>query len=343
MREASITMPSTKLLGSKALRVLSALILAMLHYQVAIHVVSLGPSAEASQGVLDGLPHWRIYQSRVLGPLWMGSLERWTGLGYLPAYLMTLQLACASVHALLATFYARLGLSVLRSTALALGFVAAFTPLVWHEWFYVWDALDLVLVQLFLIGVLSSFRLGVLSCIFAATLLNHEIALIMPVWLIVLQLCEAWPLTRWTQRRALYVGAALATMVLSRLLIEWLRTTFLVREVGPQIFADYDARYADPSLQWHLLPNFGQLAEALRAFSLRGWLAVALVALGALLIRNARSAQPAVRSLAWTFLLLMAATLSFGLVFETRVYLVFIPYIFTVPVFIAQHDRRCPK
>ena len=334
-----MSVPSSKLLASKAVRVLSVLLLASVHYQIAVHVVSLGPSAQASQGILDGLPHWRIYQSRVLGPLLMGSLERWTGLGYGPAYLMILQLACASLHALLATFYARLGLSALRSCLLALGFIAAFTPLVWHEWFYVWDALDLVLVQAFVIGVLSSFSLTVLSCIFGAALLNHEIALFMPLWLIVLQLCEAWPLTRWTRKRALYVASALATMVLSSMLIEWLRTTFLVREVGPRMFRDYDARYADPSLQWHLLPNFGELAQALRTLSVRGSLAIVLLALSAVLIALARAPQPAVKSLSVTFLLLLAATLSFGLVFETRVYLVFLAYVFTVPVFAARAAR----
>jgi len=42
--------------------------------------------AAAAQGVVQGLPHWRAWQSRVLGPFFVEFLSRLTGLSYADAY-----------------------------------------------------------------------------------------------------------------------------------------------------------------------------------------------------------------------------------------------------------------
>jgi len=331
--------PQSEAPRRSVLRALCVFGLAVLHWQILMRVVSLVPSALASQGVLDGLPHWRIYQSRVLGPLLMGSIERWGSTTYLPAYLSGVLLALLGTHALLWLFYARQRLSLGRSAALSLALIAASVPLVRSEWFYIWDALSLLFVTAFVVGVLSGFRHGVLALIFAAALLNHELSLFMPVWLIVERLCDAWRERRFRLQHALPLGAALLVIWAARSVIEWLRSTFLVREVGPEIFRDYDARFADPSLQWHLAPNLAELGRALAALQPRGLLGPALLVFCGLLVHHARSSDLRLRALALTFLLLLAATLGVGLVFETRVYLVFLPYVLSVPLAAAQRDR----
>jgi len=36
----------------------------------------------ATQGVIQGLPHWRVYQSRVLGPFFVEVMRKLTGLTF---------------------------------------------------------------------------------------------------------------------------------------------------------------------------------------------------------------------------------------------------------------------
>ena len=99
--------------------------------------------SEAASGVLDGRPHWRAYQNRLLGPWLVLGLSK-VGISYRTALIVFSALTFVIHNFLLAHLLRRLGQSPLATTLWVLFFCTAFL-LLQHRWFYTWDSIDLLL------------------------------------------------------------------------------------------------------------------------------------------------------------------------------------------------------
>ena len=107
---------------------------------------------------------------------------------------------------------------------------------------------------------------------------------------------------------------------------EWLRSTLLVREVGPEIFSD--AIDHNGVFIWTGTRNLGWSLETLtNPLSLRfTWLAI-VFAVPVVCLLLIRSQHPAWSRLSVLFGVLWLATFSFGVVIEPRVWLLFVPFL----------------
>lgn len=297
----------------------------LIHAAFGSHVAA---HIDAAQGVVDGLPHWRVFQSRVLGPA-MVHAATWTGLSREAAYdtlmFVWLSLFFAVVMAAATDLW--------RSTpaALAAAGTAAFfnATLMQGEWLYAWDFIDLIVFAALTWAVLCEKPLGVIAGIIVLEIFNREAAIIICGWLALdamtaLVSRRDEPLRRRAARRQLIVAIVLA--VAGQAAIEALRTVLLVREVGQEIFAEV----AGPGALLGFKLGFN-------VYELKRWLLTQPnlmlpygIFIGAIPVAASLGLLSRERGLArisLLFLILWVFTLLFAVVYETRVWLAFVPFL----------------
>jgi hypothetical protein len=285
----------------------------------------LGRSMEATAGVADGLPHWRIYQGRVLSPYSIEGLAE-----VLPSY-ATAWLAFAVLALTLAGYRAwrlgelaagerggPLGLAVLH-----VGFALLLSP----GWLYPWDLVDVVVFTWFCELVLVRAPWPRMVVLVAVGALNHEITLFLALWLPADAVARWWlapPAARAFDWRPAAVGVA--TFALGYFLVETLRDGLLVQEVGPLIFADAPADIGS-SFYVTLGGNLEQVAAMFGRwdFSLPYLVPLGLLGSAGVAAWLGLADRHRLAGLALVFLAVIAALLLFGVLLETRIYVVLIP------------------
>lgn len=292
---------------------------ALLQFRLIVFV--FGPryrqSVDAAHGIVDGYPHWRIFQSRVLGPYLVAGISK-LGLSYLAAH-VTVSLLLLGVAGICAW---RLGERIARGR----GFIAlvlfhlAFALLLAPPWLYIWDYADVIVFLVFFDFVLSKRSWPWLIGLFAIGLLNHEIARFIPVYL-VLESLVRWRATRKLDWQPLAAGVA--ALVISVFVVEGLRSALLVEAVGPKLFRDAPAEMGS-AMYFSLPANLKVLAASFSSFDYAlPWLVpIFVVGIAVLAVGLVRRGSLA---LGVTMLLLEGSLLAFGVLQETRIYVVFIP------------------
>lgn len=281
-------------------------------------------SVDAAHGVIDGFPHWRIFQSRLLGPALVAGVSK-LGLGFLAAHVVVsiVLLAVAGVCAW------RLGERIAPGRGLAglIAFHLAFAALLAQPWLYIWDYVDVVVFLLFFELVLAERSWPWLVALFAIGLVNHEIARFIPVYL-VLEVLVRWRRDRPAKLDWRPLAAGLGALALSIPIVEGLRSAFFIEAVGPKLFSDSPPEMG--SVFYFALPsNAKTLAKALSSwdYALPWLVPVFLVVVAALSVRLLRGKSTTRIALGATMLLLLASLLAFGTLLETRIYVVFIPLV----------------
>lgn len=291
-------------------------------------------SAEAALGVVNGTPHWRIYQSRVLGPYLVQWLSSYTP-SYADAY-FAFAVAALAIAGLLILI---LAFRLFRDTSAALASFftlhAMFALLLAHPWLYAWDFGSLIVYTIFVYLVLSGAGWLSFTLLFLLAIVNRESGLFIALWMI------ANPLLRWliaapaddaTSRsdRKLFV-AGLGCFAGGIAIIEHLRTRLLVREVAPDVFgdrslgSDFHLRFADNVAMIRrvftdfVTPNFDRAMY----FVVPIFIGLVVLLALALIRRNAGR----LLGLALVHVALLASILAFGVLLEARIYIEFIPFV----------------
>ncbi len=286
-----------------------------------------GRCLDAAHGVVVGKPHWRIYQSRILSPYLIDTLSK-----VLPDYLaahVAFSIAALAVAGVLAW---RLAARVGGPRAGALGLVVfhlTFALLLAKPWLYAWDYVDAIVFLVFLDFVVAErpWKHFVVLC--AIGVLNHEIANFIALWLIL------DPLVRWWSQRAdkkplawQPVVAGAVTLVGSFVVVELLRRALLVEQIGPKIFFDAPAEIGS-SFYFTLGKNAQLLAQIFSRwdYSLPYLAPLFVVTCIALALWLGRREPVRFGALALTHVLLVGSLLAFGILLETRIYVVLIPLV----------------
>ncbi len=291
-------------------------------------------SAEAALGVVNGMPHWRIYQSRVLGPY----LVQWLS-AYVPDYTDAYFVFAIGALTVAGFFTLMLAFRLFRnaSAAFACFFMmhAMFALLLARPWLYAWDFGSLIVFTLFVYLALTVAGWFSFTLLFLVAIINRESGLFIALWMI------ANPLLRWLiaaptddesgrRDRKLFV-AGLACFAGGIAIIEQLRTRLLVREVAPEAFgdralgSDFHLRLADNVAMIRRVftdfvsPNFDRAMYFVVPIFIG---CVVLLAL-ALVRRN----PGRLLGLALTHLALLASILAFGVLLEARIYIELIPFV----------------
>jgi len=306
---------------------------------------NFGNQVAAAQGVVQGLPHWRIYQSRILGPFFIETLSKLFNLSFGKAYVL-------GILVLLVLFF---GLILImakqywKSTAIALGIATgAWTLLaviMQGFWIYPWDFFDLIIFTLLVWAILHSKPLWIISAIIALEIPNREVALVICVWLIIdaffnLKKSEYGLRGLSIKFEPFQLFIALILLGLGYGLIEFLRSSLLIREVGPEIFPDLKA--GAQSFQFQLLTNLEEMMFFLtHPFYKYSVFNVIIFGIPALIIVSILSQSREVVRLSFLYLIIWFLNFIFGLIYETRVWICFIPYlVFVFPIVLTKQRTK---
>lgn len=222
-----------------------------------INVMSLHYSLQASQGVVDGLPHWRIYQSRVLGPYLVHGMGYLFNLSAPVAYLVFIAILQFAAKLVVIHF----GLGHARNMNLTFMMLISgsllFAMLLTNTWLYPWDITGLLLSTLFVVMVLRKTHWPWFILLAAVTFLNRDSGFFICAWLFFQGLLGYGGKTG---RQSPHVGMLAASVVVAVCgfaAIDWLRDHLLVREIGPELFG---GRPEGTSwFQWKLRGNLEML------------------------------------------------------------------------------------
>jgi hypothetical protein len=206
-----------------------ALSLAQWHDVVYTFGKYLQLDVQAEQGILDGYPHWRLVQARVLGP-W---LEKFLGL------LFGLKLALA--HAILAIVILTLCGVVMFHAGRAIGgrqrgwsallaFHVLFALMMAPPYLYIYDYFVLLAGAVFMLLMIRQAPWWSFLLLMSVAFLNHEGAVFIGVWMVAKALADAWADRRRPDWRMLS-GGVLGSLG-GILVVEYLRTSMLKGEAG---------------------------------------------------------------------------------------------------------------
>jgi hypothetical protein len=213
-------------------------------------------AVEAENGVLQGYPHWRYFQSRLLGPLAEKAVSLVFGVNLTVGHMIV----AVSVLTVCCIVMFRVGREIGGRQAgwsALLAFQLLFALLMSRPWLYIWDYFVLLLSAIFMWLVIRRAPWWWFLALLGVAIFNHEAALFIGVWMVAQALADAW-----AQRRDPDWGL-LSAGVLGNLagiiIIEFLRNTLLKQEVGWQLFKDAQQTphsWVDAYFHLQLVANF---------------------------------------------------------------------------------------
>jgi hypothetical protein len=281
---------------------------------------------QAEQGVLDGYPHWRLVQSRVLGP-WLEEF-----LSVLFGFKLSLS------HLIIAVAVLTLSGVVMFQAGRAIGerqggwsallaFHVLFALLLSPPWLYIWDYFILLVAAVFMLLVIRRAPWWSFLLLMSVAFFNHESALFIGVWMVANGLAFAW-----TNRRPDWgmVGGGVLGSLGGILLTEYLRRSLLKGEIGRTLGGLEPPTYPLERYYFFLrLPdNFNTIQSIMHPHSnflfvipLPFVLALALAVI--LVVRHGIKAAP----LAIYAVTQVAVLLLFAFILETRNLLELVPFL----------------
>jgi hypothetical protein len=307
-------------------------------------------SVDASMAVLTGHPLWRVFQSRLLGPILIAAIEQ---IVHSPRYAYALfSIAALAIAGFIAwRLGRRIGGDARAGFLALLIFELGFACLLSSPWLYAWDYLGVIVFLLWVDFVFAGRPWPWFVALFAVAIFNRESALFIALWMVI------DPLARWVLGRARVTAhrrldwpllvAGLACFAAGTALVEFLRNALLIEERGPIVYPA-EAAYAGAQAHWRLADNLHSIARAMTSFEYYlGFVVVFfLLILIGLMVRLAWLDPERWSGLALTYLALLASLIVFGVVFETRIYVEFIPLavaggvILTLPAPERRRQRR---
>jgi len=289
-------------------------------------------SINATQGIIDGLPHWRMFQSRVLGPFFIRGLELLTGLQFDKAYLCAIFIFLLIFYLVLLNVAKDIWKSTVAAIATATAAYALNSILMQGQWLYPWDYIDLTIYVLVTWIVLTSRPLWLVAVVLIVEAFNREAGLVICAWLAFDAVVKfsfgprKLPRIRieisWKQ---LFVALGIALFTLT--IIESLRNTLMIREIGPEIFLH--KKKSDSFLHILLTENLKMFlfhrAEKLKMLTIVFDLLILSIPI--FTVRGLFSKDGKVARLSLLYLILWSATMVFPFIYETRVWLFVVPYL----------------
>ena len=286
-------------------------------------------AVQAERGVLEGYPHWRYFQSRLLGPLAEKSLNLLFGFNFLVAHMIVAVVVLTLCGVVM--FYAGRAIGGRQSGWSALfAFETLFLLMMARPWLYIWDYFLLLLTATFMLLVIRRAPWWAFVLLMSVAFLNHEAALFIGVWMAAQALADSWAEQRAPDWRML-AGGVLGNLA-GLVLIEYLRTTLLKREVGWEIFKDASqvpTSQFDAYFHFELTENLRDIYHWVTQLSFDMFFLIPLtlvltLTFAVLLVtrHGAKAAGLAVYALAQVVALLL-----FGLRAETRDLLELVPFL----------------
>lgn len=288
--------------------------------------IGLHYSLQASQGVVDGLPHWRIYQSRIFGPYVIHGIERLFNLSATMAYLAFIASASFATKLIVIRF----GLGYTRNIILTLLMLVTgsllFAMLLSNPWLYPWDMGGLLLSTLFVVMALRGAYWPWFIPLAAVAFLNRESGFFICVWLFVQGFLGYGEKTGRKPPHTGMMAAAVVVALCGFAGIDWLRDHLLIREIGPELWG------ATPEgtswFHWKLIDNFEMFMRNFTSDTLKLPLIFYLFPLAGIVMAAAIGARsyPAYTALCVAFIINLIFIFMFSVMEEPRAMIETIPF-----------------
>jgi len=292
-----------------------------------IHFQNYENLSQAAYGVIIGKPRWIAYQNRLLGPYlvyfiskfgfsFQASLKVFTWLGIFVENII--------LHEILSKYRFK--------TSSILGFIITFTFVflaIQHYWFYTWDTIDIIIFTLFSWGIFVNKKLYYFMLLFVVALLNRESALFISSYLmvdsIVIKFKPNFTFILFSKIKLLtgmlltFVGIVYTNFIRHKLFVS---TALGDKDLAHQELGNHiqiHTNYRD------LVINNLNLKYSLFSLVFLNTIFFILITLYASYnIKN--YSQQAIKAYI-IFILMIINVFVFGLINETRMYLVFLPFL----------------
>jgi hypothetical protein len=301
-------------------------------------------SVDVAHGIVTGLPPWRVFQSRVLGPVILEALSRLfpTRRAAYAFFAFAAVALCGYLLLALSPFGrnshwrhrpAETAHDDPRPALLAFFCLQALVALLsGRPWLYAWDYLDLIFFVLFNVLALTNKPWPYLFALFIVSTFNRESAWFIAIWMMAQPLVEQIAARRRGEpARFDYprFGAGAIALPLGVAMTEALRRWLLVREIGPEIYTLDPTIYRGPYFHFQLWSNL-RSAEAMLTTLSQSTESIALLVLGATVVMAVvlalRDPQRWL-ALGVVHILMVGSLLLFGVLLESRIYLELVPFL----------------
>jgi len=291
-----------------------------------------GRAVDAAAGVLAGRPHWRTYQARVLGPFLIDLISP-----LFPSFYDAH--VCFSIVTLAVMGYLawrigwRIGANLGAAMLALFVFETSFSFLLAPHWFYAWDYLDIIVFLVFVDFVVAGMSWPWFVGVWAIGIFSRDSAAFISVWMIFEALSRRYLLRQpgggeeRLDRGMLIAG--IVSFVLSAVIVEALTRALLIEEVGPKIFKDVAGEGGQMFYLLRIGLNFDLAIDSLTRFYY-DMPFVILIYVGvtmALALGIMRADRRRYFALGLIYFAHIGATLVFGILNETRVYVEQIPLV----------------
>lgn len=148
-----------------------------------IHYPNVDALTDAAFGVVEGRPHWLAYQNRLLGPYTIFGISELFGLSFKTSWLIYNAIALQIFCVLFFWILRRERISIRDSFSYLITTIFSFLTLQ-HFWFYAWDSIDFIIFTLFAYGIFKAYSIRFFLVLFTIGILNRESALFIALYLI---------------------------------------------------------------------------------------------------------------------------------------------------------------
>ncbi|HCK66563.1 MAG TPA: hypothetical protein DHW49_09875 [Anaerolineae bacterium] len=285
-----------------------------------------------SYGVITGKPEWLAYQNRLLGP-YLIYLISLLGISYISAYKVFVLLSILVQSFTLVVLLKNIGETYQSSINYLI--IYSFMYIALQEYsFYSWDNIDAVLFMFFVWGILRSVSPLLFIPLFLVSIFNRESALFIGIYLII----DAFNIEINKSKRINIQLKSVKELILGIiLLILGIAYTNLIREL---LFISRANGFPDE--QHMILGNHFNLEKNLFDLFYENFISMHSAnslfifgSIGYLLYFVRQYSQPQLKAFI-IFICLVLNILVFGIIHETRLYVVLLPFL----IFLHQNIKK---
>ena len=293
---------------------------------------------DATFGVLNGEPNIRIFQNRILGPYLFKFIMQVSGSGAFMSFLLTIFLLSFLMYFLLLLC----SYDITKSLSFASGVIFAAATLstifMQGKWIYLWDFIDFIIVTLIIWSWVSKKSILFISFIAFIGFFNRELTLIILSWMICLAVINLTILKKNItnddiDRYKKIFFSSFFLLIVGIFLIEFLRTHFLINPVGSELYKDIID--ANANYQFKLIENIDRLWETIESLLVLKFTKFQIYNFSIffsffIFLLGIKVKNKSISELSGLALMMLASTIFFGNIYESRVWISFTPLIITI-------------
>jgi hypothetical protein len=293
-----------------------------------IHAKDINDLAHAAYGIVIGEPHWIEYQNRLIGPYLVKIISDIFAFSYIKTYLG----ASIGLHILKNCIFfllvKKLTKNCQQSIQFAIFFVFCFLIIQHTRWLYLWDYFDVIIFTIFIYGVFTYKKNLYYGLLFCIAIFNKESCLFIPAWMVIDAIVFKGDVGRLKFHIKIYkwqrliIGIVL--LIIGIVLTKYIREALLIREVA----APLNVAFA-MERPFHFKRNVNTFIDNWSIFypSLNFLVNIWIVAIPSFALAFQKYFDDTIFKLVISVLMIYFSILLFGLIDETRIYSILIPYI----------------